>query len=118
MVKIVAVNKPPITTVANGRCTSAPADEEIAIGKKPNAAAEAVNNTGRNLSVVPFRISSSISFISPLCFNSLKCSTSTIPFSTAIPKSAIKPTPAEMLKGKSLIHKNSMPPTAESGMAV
>ena len=53
-VKKVEVNKPPITTVAKGRCTSAPADCENAIGKKPNAAAAAVNNTGRKRSVVPF----------------------------------------------------------------
>ena len=63
IVKIVAVNKPPITTVANGRWTSAPADEEIAIGKNPKAAAAAVNKTGRKRSVVPFKINSSISFI-------------------------------------------------------
>ena len=37
IVKIVAVNNPPITTVAKGRCTSAPADEEIAIGDTPLA---------------------------------------------------------------------------------
>ena len=63
IVKIVAVNSPPITTVANGRCTSAPAEDEIAIGKNPNAAAKAVNKTGRNLSVVPFKINASISFM-------------------------------------------------------
>ena len=63
IVKIVAVNNPPITTVASGRCTSAPADDEIVIGKNPKAAAAAVSKTGRNLSVVPFRISSFMSFI-------------------------------------------------------
>ena len=116
IVKIVAVNKPPITTVANGRCTSAPADPEIAIGKKPKAAAAAVNKTGRNRSVVPFKINSLISFI-PWCLSSLKCSINTIPFKTAIPKRAIKPTPAEILKGKSRIHKNKIPPTADNGIA-
>ena len=116
MVNTVAVNNPPITTVANGRCTSAPAEEEIAMGKNPNAAAAAVNKTGRKRSVVPLRINSSMFFI-PCCFNSLKCSISTIPFKTAIPKSAIKPTPAEILNGNPRIHKNNIPPTAESGMA-
>ena len=116
MVNSVAVNNPPITTVANGRCTSAPADDEIAIGKNPKAAAAAVNKTGRSLSVVPFKMSSFISFM-PLCFNSLKCSISTIPFSTAIPNNAINPTPAEILKGKSRIHKNNTPPTADKGIA-
>src|SRR4029453_10605060 len=38
---------PPITTVANGRCTSAPALVERAIGMKPNAATAAVISTGR-----------------------------------------------------------------------
>ena len=116
IVNKVAVNKPPITTVAKGLCTSAPADDEIAIGRNPKAAAAAVNNTGRNLSVVPFRINSSMFFI-PSCFNSLKCSINTIPFKTAIPNKAINPTPAEILKGKSRIHKNKTPPTADKGIA-
>lgn len=30
--------KPPITTVASGRCTSAPADVAMAIGTKPSEA--------------------------------------------------------------------------------
>ena len=42
----VAVISPPITTVASGRCTSAPAPVLIAIGKKPSEATEAVINTG------------------------------------------------------------------------
>ena len=39
---------PPMTTVASGRCTSAPAWVEIAIGMKPNAATAAVVSTGRS----------------------------------------------------------------------
>ena len=62
-VNTVAVKSPPITTVAKGRCTSAPADDEIAIGKKPKAAAAAVNKTGRKRSVVPFKIKAFISVI-------------------------------------------------------
>ena len=46
-VKSVAVSKPPITTVANGRCTSAPAPLLNAIGKKPKEATAAVIKTGR-----------------------------------------------------------------------
>ena len=38
---------PPMTTVASGRCTSAPAWVEIAIGMNPNAATSAVVTTGR-----------------------------------------------------------------------
>ena len=40
--------RPPITTVANGRCTSAPALVAIAIGTNPNEATRPVRNTGRN----------------------------------------------------------------------
>ncbi|MNL33740.1 hypothetical protein D3C87_1556680 [compost metagenome] len=52
-VKNVAEIKPPITTVANGLCTSAPALPERAIGKKPREATEAVIITGLNLTAVP-----------------------------------------------------------------
>ena len=76
---------------------------EIAIGKKPNAAAVAVKITGRKRSFVPFFMRSSM-LLKPSFLSSLKCSIKTIPFKTAIPKSAIKPTPAEILNGKSLIH--------------
>ena len=53
---MVAEINPPITTVAKGRCTSAPAEVETAIGKKPIAAAEAVSSTGRSLDTVPSMI--------------------------------------------------------------
>jgi hypothetical protein len=39
--------RPPITTVASGRCTSAPLLVEIAIGMKPTLATRAVMSTGR-----------------------------------------------------------------------
>lgn len=52
----VAVINPPITTVANGRCTSAPAPWLSAIGRKPREATEAVINTGLSLIFVPFSI--------------------------------------------------------------
>ena len=45
------------------------------------------------------------------------CPISTIPLSTATPKRAMKPTPAEMLKGIPLSHKAQTPPMAASGMA-
>ena len=41
-----------------------------------------------------------------------------IPLRTAIPKSAIKPTPAEILKGISPNHSKNAPPIAESGITV
>ena len=52
-VKKVAVIKPPITTVAKGFCTSAPAPPENAIGRKPKAATLAVIKTGRKRILVP-----------------------------------------------------------------
>ena len=42
----------------------------------------------------------------------------TIPFNTATPNKAMKPTPAEILKGISRNHKAKIPPIAESGIAV
>ena len=41
----------------------------------------------------------------------------TIPFNTATPNKAIKPTPAEILKGMSLNQSANTPPMAENGMA-
>ena len=41
-----------------------------------------------------------------------------MPLSTATPKRAMKPTPADMLKGISLIHKAKTPPITASGIAV
>ena len=61
IVSIVEVINPPMTTVASGLCTSAPAPVEIAIGKKPIAAAAAVSITGRSRSLVPLNISSFMS---------------------------------------------------------
>jgi len=100
-VKAVDDNRPPITTVAKGLCTSAPAEVEMAIGKKPSAAAEAVNNTGRKRLEAAFLITSFRSSLPD--FNiELNSSIRTIPFSTAIPNKAINPTPAEILNGISL----------------
>ena len=59
----VAVSKPPITTVARGFCTSAPAPLLIAIGKKPSEATAAVMMTGRKRTLVPSLIRSSTSLI-------------------------------------------------------
>ncbi|MNS67730.1 hypothetical protein D3C86_393410 [compost metagenome] len=42
----------------------------------------------------------------------------TIPFKTATPKSAINPTPAEILKGISRITSANTPPIADNGIAV
>ena len=47
-VSMVDTISPPITTVASGRCTSAPAEVAIAIGTKPSEATSPVRKTGRS----------------------------------------------------------------------
>ncbi|MDF2694913.1 MAG: hypothetical protein K0S65_3296, partial [Labilithrix sp.] len=49
-VSTVAETRPPMTTVASGRCTSLPGAVDSAIGKKPNDATSAVMSTGRRRS--------------------------------------------------------------------
>ena len=49
----VEVTRPPITTVARGRCTSAPALVARAIGTNPSDATSAVINTGRKRILAP-----------------------------------------------------------------
>ena len=115
-VKKVAISKPPITTVANGRCTSAPAPLLTAIGRKPKEATKAVINTGRNLTFVPIKTIRFKSFI-PSFFNRLNSAISTMPFNTATPNNAINPTPALILKGMPRSAKNKIPPMADNGIA-
>jgi len=50
MVRSVAVTRPPMTTVASGRCTSAPGEVESAMGRNPSDATRAVIRTGRRRS--------------------------------------------------------------------
>ena len=45
-VRSVETIRPPITTVARGLCTSAPADFAIAIGTNPSDATSPVSRTG------------------------------------------------------------------------
>jgi len=52
---MVAVIKPPITTLAKGRWVSEPIPVLIAAGNKPMAAIKAVITTGRILLFVPSR---------------------------------------------------------------
>jgi hypothetical protein len=46
IVSAVDVTRPPIITVASGRCTSAPALVENAMGRNPRLATSAVISTG------------------------------------------------------------------------
>ena len=55
----VAVIIPPTTTVASGRCTSAPTPVLSAIGMKPNAATSEVMSTGRRRVSAASRIAAS-----------------------------------------------------------
>ena len=112
-----AVKSPPITTVANGRCTSAPADVETAIGKKPSIAAVAVSNIGRMRSRVPTNILLLMLFI-PSCFNELKRLMSTSPLSTATPNKTINPTPAEIENDIPRTANAKTPPIVASGTAM
>ncbi len=115
-VSSVATSSPPITTVASGRCTSAPAPLLSAIGRKPSEATAAVMSTGRSLVLVPPR-TTCFKFAIPSLRKRLNSEINTIPFNTATPNSAMNPTPALMLKGIPRIVKAIIPPMAESGMA-
>lgn len=53
----------------------------------------------------------------PSALSALKQAIKTIPFNTATPNKAIKPIPAEMLKGISRNHNANTPPIADSGIA-
>lgn len=106
-----------MTTVANGRCTSAPADMDNAIGKNPKMSVASVSKIGLILSLVPVRIRS-LMLIIPSSFNVLNRFIKTNPSSTAMPNSTIKPIPAEMLKGISRNQRANTPPIAANGIAV
>ena len=115
-VRNVARSKPPITTVASGRCTSEPAPVLVAIGKNPSEATNAVISTGRKRIFVPSKTIFFVS-VSPAFLIRLNSANNTIPFNTATPNKAMKPTPALMLKGNPLSAKNKIPPIADSGIA-
>ncbi|EIA07107.1 hypothetical protein HJ01_03588 [Flavobacterium frigoris PS1] len=115
-VRNVATINPPITTVANGFCTSAPEPLLSAIGKKPNDATSAVINTGRKRTLVPCR-TIDFKLVSPVFFIRLNSAIKTNPFKTAIPNKAIKPTPALILKGIPRIARKNIPPIIDNGIA-
>jgi len=115
-VRNVADINPPITTVASGFWTSAPAELDNAIGKNPREATAAVIITGRNRVCKPLITRSVISVI-PSFSSLLNSAISTMPLSTATPNRAIKPTPAEMEKFIPLNHNANTPPIADIGTA-
>lgn len=89
--------KPLITTVANGRCTSAPAPVANAIGTKPSDATNAVIETGRRRRSAPSGTASAHGS----CFarSSIKPAI-TSPLRTATPDNAMNPTAAEIENGR------------------
>ena len=113
-VKIVDETIPPITTVANGRCTSEPVPCDIAIGMNPNEATSAVMSTGRRRITAPSRIADRGDRLSgrSFCINV----TSTSPFKTETPHRAIKPTAADIERGIPRNHNAMIPPDSANGM--
>ena len=126
-VRRVEVISPPMTTVANGRCTSAPSPVESAIGRNPIDATRAVMSTGRRrnmqlsiiLSCMACSVVGALSACLSCCSRSIRfiCPMSTMPLSTATPNSAMKPTPADMENGMPRSHSAQTPPMAARGMA-
>src|SRR6478752_3649623 len=107
---------PTTTTVANGRCTSEPAPFDIAIGKKPRAATAPVVRTARSAWTAPSRIAFGKGLPSA---NARSTSVvMTTPFNTEMPPSAMKPTAAGKLNGKSRAKRPMIPPILASGARV
>ncbi len=115
-VSAVEVIRPPITTVASGRCTSAPVPVASAIGMKPRLATRAVIKTGRTRSIAPPMMAPSMSSPSSSCLRIALIITS--PLRTATPESAMNPTDAVMEKGIPRIAKANTPPARAIGTAV
>ena len=106
-------SSPPITTVASGRWTSAPAPWEKAMGTNPRLATSPVIRIGRNRAMEARKTASRPA--TPSSINCRIAATRTRPSRTATPDSAMNPTPAEMLKLSPRTHKASTPPIAPSG---
>ena len=88
---------PPMTTVANGRCTPAPVLIAIAIGINPREATKAVIKIGLSRVIAPSSIARSSDI--PCSRRPRMYETITKPLSTATPDNAMKPTPAEIERG-------------------
>ncbi len=87
-----------------------------AIGINPKLATKAVIKTGRNRVEAP---SIMALFSCPFSSHNLRIKVSrTKPFNTAIPDSAINPTPAEIDSGMSRIHRAKIPPVNAKGTPV
>ena len=103
-----------MTTVASGRWTSAPEPVASAIGTNPSDATSAVIRTGLIRRPHACRSTSAIGK-SVLSSRSRIWVTRTTPLSTATPKSAMKPTPAEIENGSPRTTSAKTPPVAANG---
>jgi hypothetical protein len=92
-VSSVQVIRPPITTMASGRCTSEPGPVANRNGIRPSIATVAVISTGRKRIAVP-SMTACGDQVHALARSERMYDTSTTPFSTAMPHSAMKPTDA------------------------
>ena len=107
---------PPMTTVASGRCTSAPVPVDRAIGTNPREATRAVMSTGRSLFNEPSTIASSDGI--PCSRNWLIRVTITRPLRTATPARAMNPTAAVMEKDMPRNQSETIPPVKAEGTPV
>src|ERR671934_2563975 len=111
-----ALTTPPITTVASGRCTSAPTPVLNAIGTNPRLATSAVISTGRSRTSADSSTASARP--SPRSRSWRMNVTSTMLFSTDTPDTAMNPTAAEIENGIPRSHNATTPPTLPNGTAV
>src|SRR5690606_2283757 len=95
-VRTVAVISPPITTVASGFWTSAPAPGARAMGMKPTMATSAVVRTARMRLAAPWI--AALGGGSPPSSRSRIACIRTRPFRVATPETAMNPTAAETEK--------------------
>ena len=103
-----------MTTVASGRCTSAPTPVLNAIGTNPKLATNVVISTGRRRVVAACVTASSSA--RPFSRSWRMVETRIISSSTATPDIAMKPMAAEIENGMSRSHSATMPPTAAIGV--
>ncbi len=112
----VALISPPMTTVANGLCTSAPVSVASAIGTKPSDATIAVMATGRRRIIAPSNMASRTG--RPSSTNCLMKVSITSPLRTATPERAMNPTAAGTENGIPRSHSATIPPVKASGTAL
>jgi hypothetical protein len=113
-VRVVAVTKPPITTIARGLDVSDPIPVEVAAGISPIAAMRAVMATGRIRDITPERMASSSDSFSCRFFLNLERRITL--FCIQIPKRAINPIPAEILKLVPVKRRAAIPPIIAKGI--